>query len=367
MNNTTILSESISNVSSFSLLPTIALGAVVALGLGVYCRTTKSTIDEKPLPLPEPPIGSKFVTLPESGVNLRYADTATEDGNKRKNNDDDKHVTFVMLHGFAGVLETWELLTPNLRKESSNLRVRVVALDLVGSGFSDKPDGSNFDYSYRNQGKVVSELLSVLNLSNVVVVGHSSGTVVGAATATGDKRIVGAVFVDGALFRPKPEFFSKSWLKPLFSWMTTKMLSDRKQSLAKMHLPENAERVLTDEFVAKFAAPTRLPGFGDALVDTVMAKEAPYEELVDQLLSETKPIPMLFAWGAADLTHKPLPSQQIESIQTKLNDIHAEHPEKQPIVETKLVENSSHYPQHEQPEALASGILSFVRKNVALQ
>jgi len=42
-----------------------------------------------------------------------------------------------------------------------------------------------------------------------------------------------------------------------------------------MHHPIHHERVLTDEFVGKFAEPMRLPGFHDAMVETAMAKEAP--------------------------------------------------------------------------------------------
>eukprot|EP00536_Pseudo-nitzschia_multiseries_P003625 jgi/Psemu1/302059/fgenesh1_kg.56_\ len=175
-----------------------------------------------------------------------------------------------------------------------------------------------------------------------------------------------------ALFRHKSDFFSKSWLKPMFQWMTTKMMANRKQSMAKMHLPIHAERVLTDDFVEKFAVATRLPNFNSALVDTVMAKEAPYEELVDELLSppstanNTGPCPILFVWGKQD-TYQPLPAQQKESLKQKLDSLTASTQQREQIVETKELDECHHYPQHEQPEALAKEILSFVQKNVKLQ
>ena len=380
-------------------------------------RKTENYVDDvgKPLlpPLPTAPIGSKFVSLPVSGITLRFTDTASSCSNNISSNggdDDDgdgdgdgddkndanaKHkqqVTFLMLHGFLGVLETWDFLTPFLLVDNKGARTtnRVVALDMVGCGFSDKPIDGEFDYAYRSQGEIVSEFISVMGLSNVVIVGHSSGTVVGAATAVQKNTIssnnkdedeknvvVGAVFVAGALFRAKSEFYCKWWLKPIIRWMLFNITGNRKKSLERMHLPIHADRVLTDEFVENFASQTRLPNFHDALIGTVMAKEAPYEELVDELLSlpssvtssnkdddhdhDHAPFPMLFVWGHQD-THEPLHGKQKESIRQKLDEMKLQ--EKIAVIETIELEECHHYPQHEQPEALAKEILGFVQNNV---
>uniref|UniRef100_A0A7S4ATG7 AB hydrolase-1 domain-containing protein n=1 Tax=Pseudo-nitzschia australis TaxID=44445 RepID=A0A7S4ATG7_9STRA len=392
-------SSTSSNILSVSVLTALAvgaLGATVALAATAISRkTTTNTSAEKAVPLPCAPIGSKFVTLPGSGINLRYTDSddkATE--NSRPDDETSvKQLTLLMLHGFAGVLETWELMTPQILElyntAGSKVKVRVVALDLVGSGFSDKPIGTDFDYTLRSQGKVVSEFISVLGLSNVVIVSFSAGTVVGAAVATEQHDlsqsesdevapVVGLVFAGGCLFRAKSSFYSKRWLKPIFHWVTAKLMTDRKQSLAKFHHPAHAERVLTDDLVEHFVAPTRLPNFNAALVETVMAKEAPYEELVDKLLSPpstankaaANPLPMLFVWGNED-TYKPLPQLQIDSIRQKLDAINAssspQQQQQQRIVETKELEECHHYIQHDQPEALAKEIFLFVNKNVKLQ
>ena len=365
--------------SSSTKIATLAIGSIGAAfflaKLASWKKTGAIESDEtdKPQPLPEAPPGSKFVELPESEVTLRYTDTAEindpksptkKDGDQtmRTRNAYPDQVTFLLIHGFAGVLETWELLIPYLLESDA----RVVALDMVGSGFSDKPDDETFDYSYRSQGRVVSEFISVLGLSNVVLVGHSSGTVVGASTALqsagNGKEVVVAVFVANALFRPKPAFFSKPWLKGFFRWTITKTMNDRKKSLEKMHLPVHAERVLTDAFVEKFAAPTRLPSFYDALVGTVMAKEPPYEDLLDGLLAVTPVVPMLFVHGKDD-DYKPLPEQQKESMQQKLDAMDAKSREQLRLDVTEL-EECKHYAQHEQPENLAKEILGFVQKNV---
>lgn len=341
------------------------VGLLVVVAATLSRGSTAKDIEEKPLPVA--PSGSKFIKLPKSGVTVRYTDTGSgKDGSSKG-----KQVTFLLLHGFAGVIETWEFLIPHLLEgNGKDTSIRAVALDAVGSGFSDKPNGDVFDYSYRNQGSVVSELISELGLSNVVLVGHSAGTVSGASTAlenskSGESTVVGSVFVANALFRPKSEFFSKPWLKPLFRWMTTKMMSNRKSSLEKMHSPIHAERVLTDDFVEKFSAPIRLPNFNDALVETVMAKEAPYEDLVDGLLALKNPVPLLFVFGEHD-TYKPVPEEQKEKLDKKLGAMD-EKAREQVQVETKHLKDCHHYAQHEQPEALAKEILDFVENKVTLK
>ena len=329
-------------------LGTAGVAVVLALGIAGVLARKSSQPKPDPGPLPEPPAGSTFVTLPDSGIKIRYSDTGATI---------DEGVTYVLLHGFAGVLETWQFLAPLLPAEDPSCRV--VSLDLAGSGFSDKPIGGDLDYSYRAQGRLVNEFLAALDLTEkVVLVGHSSGTVVAAAAAAmaSDNIVVGTVFVANALFRSKPGLFSNPWLKPMFGWMAKKMTSDRKKSLARMHQPHHGERVLTDDFVGLFEAPTRLPGFQAALVETVVAKEAPYLELLDELL-ELK-TPMLFVHGKDD-AYKPLPVDQAEVLQEKLDALDPAARAKQ-LVRTESLADCAHYAQHEQPEALAGVLRSFV-------
>lgn len=336
---------------------TVGMVAVaIVAGIGLTKLFEKNETDAtKSLPVPVPPAGSRFVVLPMSKVKLRYSDSRTPGDSKKA-----KGVTFVMLHGFAGCLETWKFLTSQLTEKSPDCRV--ISLDLVGSGYSDKPNGEDFDYSYRNQGKIVMEFLSALALTKVVLVGHSSGTVVAAAAALQcPSKVVGTIFVANALFRAKSNLFSNPWLKSLFGWMAGKMTADRKKSLSRMHHKDHIDRVLTDDFVQEFAAPTLLPNFHTALVETIVAKEPPYEDLVDALLLSS-PLPILFVYGKDD-AYKPLPSEQAASMKKKLEAMDQELLAKV-LLDTVELEKCAHYAQHEQPEALAEAILNFVRKHV---
>lgn len=364
---------SISGGLDLTTLGKLVAAAVAAFGVAKLLFPPSRMEPEDLEPLPEPPAGSTFITLPVSNVKLRYADTGAQKSSvlRRILHSKRDDVTFVLLHGFAGVLETWNFLVPELQKKNPNFRV--LSLDLVGSGFSDKPVGDGFDYSYRSQGKIVVEFLSQLDLSRVVLVGHSSGTVVAAAAALEcPSRVIGTVFVANALFRAKSSLFSNPWLKSFFGWMATKMTADRKKSLSRMHHPMHIDKILTDEFVQLFAAPTRLPNFHAALVETVVAKEAPYEDLINALMlgpetssssssSSFSPVPMLFVYGKDD-TYKPLPVEQAASLQGKLDGMDPKLRNQQKI-ETVSLEDCAHYAQHEQPEALADAIREFLHKH----
>ena len=86
-------------------------------------------------PLPGAPQGATYAQV--NGTRVRYVDSGG------------KGSPVVLLHGFASALETWNSVRPTLEKQH-----RVIALDLKGFGWTDRPPG---DYSPRAQG--LGELL----------------------------------------------------------------------------------------------------------------------------------------------------------------------------------------------------------------
>ena len=207
----------------------------------------------------------------------------------------------------------------------------------------------------------------------MIIVGHSAGALVAAsATLQSAKSVVGAVFVSPPFFFKKPAPVTKPWSKLKSRYIMAKSMTDRGESLKKVHLSTNVERILTDSFVEKFAAPTRFPRFADACVEGMMVKEAPYEDLLDELLSipsndeGRSPVPLLFVYGRED-NIKPLPEEkQKELLQLKIDAIDKTTRDQQQVLETIIVEKSHHYVQHEQPEELAKEIVTFVQKNILL-
>lgn len=102
--------------------------------------------------MPGEPKGATFAKV--QGARVRFVDEG-------------KGPAVVMLHGFASSLETWERVRPALSP-----RHRVIALDLKGFGWTDRPEG---DYSPRAQAELVRALLDQRGVRDVAVVAHSWG------------------------------------------------------------------------------------------------------------------------------------------------------------------------------------------------
>jgi pimeloyl-ACP methyl ester carboxylesterase len=74
----------------------------------------------------------------------------------------------VMIHGYASSLETWDAVAPVLAKSR-----RVIAVDLKGFGWTDRPEG---DYSPAAQAKLILALLDKLRVDRFAIVAHSWGS-----------------------------------------------------------------------------------------------------------------------------------------------------------------------------------------------
>src|SRR4051795_6479876 len=95
----------------------------------------------------------------------------------------------VLIHCFSCAMDWWDGMLPLVQRKH-----RVVAVDLLGHGGSEKPASG---YTPQNQAKIVAEALERLRVSDATVVGHSLGGAVTVALAQEHPRLVGrAVIVD---------------------------------------------------------------------------------------------------------------------------------------------------------------------------
>jgi len=77
----------------------------------------------------------------------------------------------LLLHAYPTASWGWHRVWPELAKS-----FKVVAPDLLGSGFSDKPKGGNYSIIYLTD--IVEELLNTLNIKEVHVLAHAYGSLV---------------------------------------------------------------------------------------------------------------------------------------------------------------------------------------------
>jgi pimeloyl-ACP methyl ester carboxylesterase len=139
----------------------------------------------------------------------------------------------VLIHCFSCAIDWWDGMRPRL--EAGH---RVVAVDLLGHGGSEKPDSG---YTPANQATVVAEALERLGVRDAEVVGHSLGGAVAVALAEQDPRLVARVaivdmppdnsygdlgFIAGLAFKPvlgealwtiKPDFSVRDGLGVAFA------------------------------------------------------------------------------------------------------------------------------------------------------
>ncbi|MEM6807105.1 MAG: haloalkane dehalogenase [Bacteroidota bacterium] len=129
---------------------------------------------------------AKFLTI--DGKKLHYIDEAGEG-----------EFTFVFIHGLPTWSYLWRNVMPHLQK-----RGRILAIDLIGHGKSDKP---NMDYTIGNIADLAIKQLDQLSLGeNIVLVLQDWGGPVGFEYARQNPdKVKGMVFFE-TLWAPVPSF-----------------------------------------------------------------------------------------------------------------------------------------------------------------
>lgn len=139
----------------------------------------------------------------------------------------------VLIHCFTCAIDWWDGMIPRLERAH-----RVVAIDLLGHGGSEKPSSG---YAIDEQADAVAQVLGKLGVSNAEVVGHSLGGPVAIAlaerspqlvdrlvaidsipdTSYGDVGFIGELpfkpVIGQALWRIKPDFSIRDGLEVAFA------------------------------------------------------------------------------------------------------------------------------------------------------
>ena len=101
------------------------------------------------------------------------------DGHKYHYVDEGRGPTLLMVHGNP----TWSFIWRNLIKDLSR-DYRIVAVDHMGCGFSDKPQ--NYDYRLDQHIQNLTQLIKRLDLRDITLFGHDWGGCIGMGAAGRD-------------------------------------------------------------------------------------------------------------------------------------------------------------------------------------
>jgi pimeloyl-ACP methyl ester carboxylesterase len=152
----------------------IALGALAALALVLTLNTV--ALDNQSEDAEVTVDGAEILRV--QGGDLQVLDQGPRDG-----------PPIVLLHCFTCSIRWWDELIPLFDRDH-----RVVAIDLLGHGGSEKPTGG---YSIENQAQLVAQVLAQLGVEGATVVGHSLGGTVAVALAEQSRELVDRLVIIG--------------------------------------------------------------------------------------------------------------------------------------------------------------------------
>lgn len=242
----------------------------------------------------------------------------------------------VLVHCFTCSIDWWDGMIPLLAREH-----RVIAIDLLGHGGSEKPTSS---YSIPEQADLVAAALGRLGVREAEVVGHSLGGPVSIAlaeqspelvnrlviidsipdTSYGDVGFIGELpfkpVIGQTLWRIKPDFSIKDGLKVAFAPgfpVPDAFVEDVKRMTYSSY---SGSHDGFDEYTGEEALPERVATIGKPAL-AIMGAE---EQIADD------PEAALAAYRAAD-----------------------------PDTQTKLISGAGHSPNVEKPAQIAALVLAF--------
>jgi pimeloyl-ACP methyl ester carboxylesterase len=247
----------------------------------------------------------------------------------------------VLVHCFSCAINWWNRMMPRLDRTH-----RVIAVDLLGHGGSEKPTSG---YTIPNQADLVAQAMARLGVRDAEVVGHSLGGSVVTALAERSPRLVERVVIIDT-----PPTHRESSLGLLANAAFAPVIG---QALW---------RIKPDFAVRKGLEVAFAPGFDvpDEFVDDVKrmtydsyhdspggSDEYSKEEGLDRRMKESGK-PLLVIMGAEE--------QIIDEPAARL----AEYRRTYPGTQTKLIQGAGHSPNVEKPAETAALALAFDKREI---
>jgi pimeloyl-ACP methyl ester carboxylesterase len=269
---------------------------------------------------------SRFMDL--DGVRVHYQ----EAGEKH-------HPALVLIHGFASSTLVWSKVFLNLAEAG----FRVIAVDLLGYGYSGKP--RNGEYTIGGQANLLMKLLERLRIKRATLVGSSYGGAVAATCALDHQQRVEKLVLVGTVNNNEPLRYNLMRLfgSPLLGDVVSPLLIGSRRLLRKRmkRVYDRHEWVLDERRVDARHFPLRAAGTQRAIIRTVRGWDAERISRDAHLIKQ----PTLLLWGEND-------------IEIPLADGERLH---QAIPGSRLVVflNCGHLPHEEYPEAFTKVVTDF--------
>ena len=246
----------------------LRLAPIVALPLLAGCLSFHAG------KMPGEPPKATFAEV--EGARVRYVDRG-------------KGPPVVLIHGFASSLDTWDLLLPELEKTH-----RVIAMDLKGFGWTDRPEG---DYSPAAEAKLVLALLDKLGVEKAAFVGHSWGSSVTLALAlAAPQRVSRIALYDAWVYEEQlPTTFLMARASGLGEILFTLFYDQRPDE--RLALAFYNKDILSEKLVEDVEKSLDRPGTGAAQLAAVRDQRFTEQQAKYRTIDK----PVLLLWGREDV------------------------------------------------------------------
>lgn len=254
----------------------------------------------------------------------------------------------ILLHGFGGALWQWEY-----QQAALSASHRVITLDLLGAGWSDKPD---IEYTPDQILESFRGFMDAVGVQRASLVGNSMGAGVAMGMAlTYPERVDRLVLIAGLPDRVRDKVTSPLikralesrvpvWLAALGNWVAGRSLTR-----AVLREMVHDERLLTPAVIERSYRNRKRAGLVGPLL--AMAGSLPlWEEGFAKRLGDIRH-PTLILWGAEDKVFPPQVGKEMHATM--------------PASSFMLIPESGHIPQWERPLAVNPILLEFLAQTAA--
>jgi pimeloyl-ACP methyl ester carboxylesterase len=246
----------------------------------------------------------------------------------------------VLVHGWSGSSFDWRLVVPILAE-----RYRVLALDQIGFGRSDKP---RIHYTIENFVEYLDEFIGLVGSGQVHLAGNSmGGHIVCEYALSYPAKARSLILIDAAGVRANlPFFFRLARVPKLLEWILSMTSAESFRRFMESRGPYYNRQIITEELVRghmqSFLSKEGIHAAADSLRRNIGVI------FVEDRLGELK-IPVLILWGKDDST---LPVSMSYTFHRKIKG-------------SKLVilDECGHIPMEEKPQDCATAMLNLLAES----
>lgn len=272
---------------------------------------------------------SNFITV--DGIRMHYQRFSNEAARK----------TIILIHGYNSSCLVWKTVAPLFAEKG----FEVIAVDLIGFGFSQKPDW--FEYSIDSQARMLIRFMNRIGLGKAIVIGSSYGGAVAASMALDYPERIEKLILVSPVCNNKP--LSHPLMRmarvPVLAEVISALLVDSRSFIKwrmKNALSPSNYGLISKERIEMLRMPIRAKDSQSALIATARRWDANRIQEDAHLISQ----PTLILWGEDD----------------KVIDISNARRLYEDILNSRLVifKNCGHLPQEEKPNDFVEVVTSFL-------